>query len=79
MFGADKGKADRLDGKDLCIGIVQARFNEGITNALAEACRSELLPRWACSTSTSTTCWCPARWRCRWRCRRWPRRAATTR
>src|SRR6478609_6948684 len=43
MFGADKGKAEKLDGKGLCIGIVQARFNEGITEALAEACRTELL------------------------------------
>jgi 6,7-dimethyl-8-ribityllumazine synthase len=42
MFGADKGKADRLEGKHLVIGIVQARFNEGITGALASACRSEL-------------------------------------
>ena len=42
MFGAEKGKADRLDGKGLCIGIVQARFNESITNALAQACRGEL-------------------------------------
>ena len=42
MFGAEKGKADKLDGKDLVIGIVQARFNESITNALAEACRAEL-------------------------------------
>ena len=45
MFGADKGKADRLDGKDLAIGIVQARFNQGVTNALATACRNELLAR----------------------------------
>lgn len=43
MFGAEKGQADRLDGKDLVIGIVQARFNESITNALAQACRAELL------------------------------------
>ena len=43
MQGADKGQAARLDGRDLRIGIVQARFNEGITNALLEACRSELL------------------------------------
>ncbi len=42
MFGAEKGTADHLDGKRLCIGIVQARFNEGITNALAEACLAEL-------------------------------------
>lgn len=42
MFGAEKGKADRLDGHGLCIGIVQARFNESITNALAQACKGEL-------------------------------------
>jgi 6,7-dimethyl-8-ribityllumazine synthase len=43
MFGAEKGKADRLDGKRLSIGIVQARFNESITDALALACKSELV------------------------------------
>jgi 6,7-dimethyl-8-ribityllumazine synthase len=43
MFGADKGKADKLDGKGLYIGIVQARWNEGITGELARACREELL------------------------------------
>lgn len=42
MFGAEKGTAERLDGKKLYVGIVQARFNEGITNALAEACLTEL-------------------------------------
>ena len=46
MFGADKGSlasADkRLDGRRLFIGIVQARFNEAITNALASACKAEL-------------------------------------
>jgi 6,7-dimethyl-8-ribityllumazine synthase len=42
MFGAEKGKADKMDGKGLCIAIVQARFNESITNALAQACRAEL-------------------------------------
>ena len=42
MFGAEKGKAEKMDGKGLCIGIVQARFNESITNALAQACRAEL-------------------------------------
>ncbi len=46
MFGANKGTlaaADhRLDGKPLFIGIVQARFNEAITNALATACKAEL-------------------------------------
>ena len=43
MFGAEKGSADKLDGKKLAIGVVQARFNESITNALAQACREELL------------------------------------
>ena len=45
MFGADKGTGDRLDGKELVIGIVQARFNQGVTNALAKACWDELLAR----------------------------------
>ena len=43
MFGAEKGKSDKLDGKKLAIGIVQARFNESVTNALAKACWQELL------------------------------------
>lgn len=47
MFGADKGTLDsthsRLNGKKLTIGIVQARFNEPITNALAQACTAELI------------------------------------
>lgn len=47
MFGADKGTLEstdsRLDGKKLTIGIVQARFNAPITNALADACKAELL------------------------------------
>jgi 6,7-dimethyl-8-ribityllumazine synthase len=47
MFGADKGQLakedQRLDGKKLFIGIVQARFNEDITNELARACKAELL------------------------------------
>jgi 6,7-dimethyl-8-ribityllumazine synthase len=45
MFRADKGIANRLDGKQLVIGIVQARFNQGVTNALAKACWDELLAR----------------------------------
>jgi 6,7-dimethyl-8-ribityllumazine synthase len=47
MFGADKGSLastnPQLDGRRLCIGIVQARFNEAVTNALASACRAELV------------------------------------
>ena len=45
MFGADKGEASRLEGRKLVIGIVQARFNQGVTNALAKACWDELLAR----------------------------------
>lgn len=47
MFGADQGTLDssnsRLNGKNLSIGIVQARFNAGVTDALAQACQAELL------------------------------------
>jgi len=42
MQDANKGQAGQLDGQHLHIGIVQARFNEDITNALAEACMAEL-------------------------------------
>jgi 6,7-dimethyl-8-ribityllumazine synthase len=43
MQGAEKGQAARLDGKDLRIGIVQARFNEELTSRLAEVCIDELV------------------------------------
>ncbi|HRW73931.1 6,7-dimethyl-8-ribityllumazine synthase [Ottowia sp.] len=42
MQAADKGAEGDLDGRGLTIGIVQARFNEGITNALRDACLAEL-------------------------------------
>ena len=42
MQDANKGQSGQLDGQQLHIGIVQARFNEDITNALAEACIAEL-------------------------------------
>jgi 6,7-dimethyl-8-ribityllumazine synthase len=42
MFGAEKGKSDRLNGKGLHIGMVQARFNESVTNSLAAAAMAEL-------------------------------------
>jgi 6,7-dimethyl-8-ribityllumazine synthase len=46
MFGSDVAKGlapdQLLDGKKLYIGIVQARFNESVTNALAAACQAEL-------------------------------------
>jgi 6,7-dimethyl-8-ribityllumazine synthase len=47
MFGADKGNVatndDRMNGKKLAIGIVQARFNASVTDALATACKAELV------------------------------------
>jgi 6,7-dimethyl-8-ribityllumazine synthase len=47
MFGADKGHVasndSRMNGKKLKIGVVQARFNADITNALATACKAELI------------------------------------
>jgi 6,7-dimethyl-8-ribityllumazine synthase len=47
MFGADKGNVasndSRMNGKKLKIGVVQARFNAEITNALATACKAELI------------------------------------
>ena len=47
MFGAEKGTLDsndnRLSGKKLTIGIVQARFNAPVTDALARACKAELI------------------------------------
>ena len=42
MFGAKKGRAEKQSGKDLLIALVQARFNESVTDALANACLSEL-------------------------------------
>ncbi|GBU15055.1 6,7-dimethyl-8-ribityllumazine synthase [Polaromonas sp.] len=42
MLDAKKGLGSKLDGAALSIGIVQARFNEDITNALASACKEEL-------------------------------------
>ena len=46
MFGADRvdvsTQDQKLDGKKLYIGIVQARFNAGITNELTRACIEQL-------------------------------------
>ena len=43
MLGADKGQETPLDGSKLRVGVVQARFNEGITQALAKATIAELV------------------------------------
>jgi 6,7-dimethyl-8-ribityllumazine synthase len=42
MFISNLASTTTLDGSALKIGIVQARFNEDITNALATACIAEL-------------------------------------
>jgi 6,7-dimethyl-8-ribityllumazine synthase len=42
MRHADQGEALRLDGRELRIGIVQARFNRGLTDRILEACQAEL-------------------------------------
>jgi 6,7-dimethyl-8-ribityllumazine synthase len=42
MQGADQGDAIPLNGQDLHIGIVQARFNSALTDKLAESCLAEL-------------------------------------
>lgn len=42
MKDADLGRAPPLDGRGLRIGIVRARFNAELTDALARACRAEL-------------------------------------
>jgi GTP cyclohydrolase II len=42
MQGADKGQAGRLDGHDLRVGIVQARFNDELTSRMAALCIEEL-------------------------------------
>ncbi|MEO8836822.1 MAG: 6,7-dimethyl-8-ribityllumazine synthase [Caldimonas sp.] len=42
MRHADQGAAARLEGAELRIAIVQARFNAELTDRLARACREEL-------------------------------------
>jgi len=42
MQDADKGLAPDLDGQELHIAIVQARFNEPITARLVQSCVAEL-------------------------------------
>ena len=43
MQNAEQGQGLNMNGADLKIGIVQARFNESITNTLFASCRDELL------------------------------------
>ena len=43
MQAADQGTATDLDGRDLVIGIVRARFNDAITSRMADICHAELM------------------------------------
>lgn len=42
MRNAERGQPERLDGRHLRVGIVQARFNAGQTDVIARACSAEL-------------------------------------
>lgn len=42
MRNANQGEAGRLHGDGLSIGIVQARFNAALTDAMAQSCLAEL-------------------------------------
>jgi len=42
MQDADKGSAGELIGEGLRVGIVRARFNDAVTQRIAEACLGEL-------------------------------------
>ena len=43
MRNAERRAAQRLDGRNLRIGIVRARFNAELTDSVAQACSAELL------------------------------------
>ena len=42
MQDADQGQTTTIDGRDLRIAIVQARFNAPVTGKLAQTCLAEL-------------------------------------
>ena len=42
MRNADRGEGAALDGRELRIGVVQARFNAELTDRIARACMDEL-------------------------------------
>ena len=53
MRNADRGEAARLDGGELRVGIVQARFNNAITDRIAVACRAELATLGVAASATT--------------------------
>jgi 6,7-dimethyl-8-ribityllumazine synthase len=54
LSNIDRIEAD-LNGQDLCIGIVQARFNQPICDALTLACVKELLAQGVAQTDIVIT------------------------
>ena len=83
MFGVEKSdpktlSTHKLDGKKLYIGIVQARFNEDITNALAQACQAEL-EALGVKPNTSTISQYPAHWKYPPHCKLWLKKTPTMR
>ena len=53
MRNAERGESTRLDGRDLRIGIVQARFNAALTDCLVRACKEELIALGVAATDIS--------------------------
>ncbi|HEY2560899.1 MAG TPA: 6,7-dimethyl-8-ribityllumazine synthase [Caldimonas sp.] len=43
MRNADRGESARRDGRELRVGVVQARFNAEFTDRIARACIDELI------------------------------------
>ncbi|HEX4235513.1 MAG TPA: 6,7-dimethyl-8-ribityllumazine synthase [Caldimonas sp.] len=43
MRNADRGDPVRLDGRELRVGVVQARFNAELTDRIARTCINELI------------------------------------
>ena len=43
MRNADRGEGSRLDGRELRVAVVQARFNVELTDRIVRACIDELL------------------------------------
>ena len=43
MRNAERGEAERLDGRGLRVAVVQARFNAELTDRIARACVDELV------------------------------------
>lgn len=56
MLTTDKSEIADLDGSQLRIGIVQSRFNAGVTKALLQACVKELATLQVAETNCHHVC-----------------------